>query len=355
MRIIIANYRYFIAGGPEKYMFKFMDAARKMGIEVIPFSVNNPQNEETPYSKYFAKNKLIEGGIPAEKIICVPTFIDSSKVTPCFENDKYFLFLGRMAHQSDQIWNPNWYHRFYYADYDQIQSRIISYAPSMGVNAIREEQADEIKRSLSRLSAVSVREKKGVALLKSLSLQEPAVVVDPTLLLDAKDWNAIFPTQKPCEEKYILSMFLTDNASHWRAAQIFAKSTGLKQIVIPYCGFSYFQNAEIKVDTGIQDFLNLIRGAEYILTDSFHVTVFSLIYRKQFYTFERFKEDAFSSQNERIRNILEIANVSDRLVPYGTNRIDFKNDIKYNAVVDTLNIEIEKSKVFLYKAIGNCK
>ena len=55
MRIIIANYRYFIAGGPEKYMFKFMDAAEKMGIEVIPFSVNNPQNEKTPYSQYFAK------------------------------------------------------------------------------------------------------------------------------------------------------------------------------------------------------------------------------------------------------------------------------------------------------------
>ena len=46
MRIIIANYRYFIAGGPEKYMFKFMDAAEKMGIEVIPFSVKNPQNEK---------------------------------------------------------------------------------------------------------------------------------------------------------------------------------------------------------------------------------------------------------------------------------------------------------------------
>lgn len=55
MRIIIANYRYFIAGGPEKYMFKFMDAAKEMGIEVIPFSVNNPQNEHTKYSRYFAK------------------------------------------------------------------------------------------------------------------------------------------------------------------------------------------------------------------------------------------------------------------------------------------------------------
>lgn len=52
----------------------------------------------------FSKNKLIEGGIPAEKIICVPTFIDSSKVTPCFENDKYFLFLGRMAHQKGTIY-----------------------------------------------------------------------------------------------------------------------------------------------------------------------------------------------------------------------------------------------------------
>lgn len=85
-----------------------------------------------------------------------------------------------------------------------------------------------------------------MALLKSLSLQEPAVVVDPTLLLDAKDWNAIFPTQKPCEEKYILSMFLTDNASHWRAAQIFAKSTGLKQIVIPYCGFHIFKMLKLR-------------------------------------------------------------------------------------------------------------
>ena len=252
MRIIIANYRYFIAGGPEKYMFKFIDAAEKLGIEVIPFSVNNPQNKKTPYSKYFAKprsnqlmysdtkkslgnligmvratvwnydaenrlrklirdtnpdavyilhevnhlspsiiraakkegirvvhrisdffmfcpkydflcgneiceaclhgkyrkaiehrcvkgsiagtclrvfamklykvtrvfddvdhfvctcdfsrKKLIEGGIPADKITTVPTFIDASIITPCYENDKYFLFLGRMAHQKGTIY-----------------------------------------------------------------------------------------------------------------------------------------------------------------------------------------------------------------------------------------------------------
>lgn len=252
MRIIIANYRYFIAGGPEKYMFKFMEAARKSGIEVIPFSVDNPQNEKTPYSKYFAKprskqlmyadtkkslsnlvgmvratvwnfdaekklrklirdtkpdavyilhevnhlspsiiraakkegvrvvhrisdffmfcpkydflceneiceaclhgdykkaiehkcvkgsragtllrvvamklykatrvfddvdqyictcefskNKMVEGGVASNKIVVVPTFIDSSTITPCYENDHYFLFLGRMAHQKGTIY-----------------------------------------------------------------------------------------------------------------------------------------------------------------------------------------------------------------------------------------------------------
>lgn len=55
MKIIIANYRYFVAGGPEKYMFKFIDAVQKRGIEIIPFSVNNPQNIDSPYKEYFAK------------------------------------------------------------------------------------------------------------------------------------------------------------------------------------------------------------------------------------------------------------------------------------------------------------
>ena len=60
MRIIVANYRGGGGGGPEKYMFKFMEAAEKRGIEIIPFSVNNPQNFETPYSKYFAKPRSNE-------------------------------------------------------------------------------------------------------------------------------------------------------------------------------------------------------------------------------------------------------------------------------------------------------
>lgn len=57
MKIIIANYRYYIAGGPERYMFNFMDIAKKNGIECIPFSIDYENNLPTPYSKYFATGR----------------------------------------------------------------------------------------------------------------------------------------------------------------------------------------------------------------------------------------------------------------------------------------------------------
>lgn len=309
---------------PQKYITKY--ALKKYKREI-----------ESRYKKM--KAEVERNCIFTERISCEQDYISIC-------NNFDILICG-----SDQIWNPNWYHKFYYADYDKIKARIFSYAPSLGVNAIKEEQAAKIKKSLSRFSAISVREHRGADLLKPLSTHEPVVVVDPTLLLDTKAWDTLFPVQNKCREKYVLSMFLTDNCSHWRAAKKYAMDRGVKHIVIPYCGFSYFQKAEIKADAGIQDFLNLIRGAECILTDSFHVTIFSLIYHKQFYTFERFKENAFSSQNERIRNILNIANINERIVPYGTNYIQFKNNIEYGSVIKRLNIEIEKSKKFLSEAI----
>lgn len=178
---------------------------------------------------------------------------------------------------SDQIWNPRWYDRFYYADYDGVKTRRISYAPSLGVNTILKGKVSEIKRSLSKFEAVSVREKKGAELLRPLMKIEPTVVIDPTFLLDVADWERIFPVKEKNNKKYLLSMFLTDNSSHWKAARQFAERKGLQHVVIPYCGFSYLHKADIRADAGLQEFLDLIRGAEYVLTDSFHVTAFSLI------------------------------------------------------------------------------
>lgn len=255
---------------------------------------------------------------------------------------------------SDQIWNPNWYHRYYYADYPEIKARKISYAPSLGVNSISEEKAKEIKMSLKGFEAISVREFTGARILSNLSPVEPQVVLDPTLLLNAIEWSKI-ASNEVVSGQYVLSMFLTDNFRHWHAAKFFAKKKKKNHIVIPYCGMSYTEGDQLYVDAGIEDFLVLIRNADYVLTDSFHVIVFCLIFNRQFVAFQRFKEDQFTSQNSRIDNILEIANVKDRLLKYGTRKIPIMEDIDYQLVNKVLHMEIEKSKDYLIKAVGGKK
>ena len=252
---------------------------------------------------------------------------------------------------SDQIWNPNWYDRFYFADYDGVVTRRISYAPSMGVNAIPDNIIQEIRRSISKFSFVSVRENKAAELLSPYTNKRPEVVVDPTLLLSKEDWNTIFQKQNSEKEKYILAFFLNDEKTHLKATRDFANEHNYKLVWIPYKGMTYIQNADIRADAGLEDLINLIRYAEYIITDSFHITVFSIIFEKQFYTFQRFKENSFTSQNVRVTNLLEMTNLQSRLIPYQSVKINEKSEICYKPHITKLKKEIEKSKQFLSKAI----
>ena len=114
---------------------------------------------------------------------------------------------------------------------------------------------------------------------------------------------------------------------HLKATQDYAKKHSCKLIVIPYKGMTYLQKADIRANAGLEDLLDLIRNAEYVITDSFHVTVFSIIFRKQFFTFQRFKEDEFTSQNVRVTNLLEMSDLKERLVPYQSSVIEDKKKI----------------------------
>lgn len=252
---------------------------------------------------------------------------------------------------SDQIWNPNWYDKFYYADYEDIKTNRISYAPSMGVNTIPDSVVVKIKHGLRQFKAVSVREEKAAALLAPYLNEKPQVVVDPTLLLTSKDWMDIFPDAGYEGDDYIFAFFLNDEKNHLEAIREFAKILKYKLILVPYKGATYLQKADIYADAGLEDMLNLIRNAKYVITDSFHVTVFSIIHRKQFYTFQRFKEDKFTSQNVRVTNLLSMVDLSERLIPYQSTKIKMLNDINYDRHIEKLNIEIEKSKEFLKKSI----
>ena len=253
---------------------------------------------------------------------------------------------------SDQIWNPNLYNKFYYADYPEILTPRISYAPSLGVNNIPKDKLREIITGLKKFDAISVREEKGADILTPYLEEKPSVVLDPTFLLSEDDWASIFPLKNDHESNdYVLAFFLAENKQHFRATQDFAKRHNLKYIIVPYVGISYLQKGEKLAETSSGDLLNLIRNAKYVITDSFHITVFSLIHKKQFYTFQRFKEDAYSSQNVRITNLLKLVHLENRMIPYETTSIMDLEDINYIEKSSIMKREISKSMEFLLTSI----
>lgn len=252
---------------------------------------------------------------------------------------------------SDQIWNPNFYHKYYYAFFDKIKTPKISYAPSLGINEVLPSVERKIVDSLKSFKYITAREKSGANLLAEITGKDVATVVDPTFLLSKDDWlEFIDVTLK--EKEYVLCYFLSDNKNYWNASRKFCKKHNLEMYVIPQTIDSYQQSNHVLLDVGVDDFLKLVYNATYILTDSFHACVFSIIFQKQFYVFKRFNEDRYSSQNSRIINLLEDLSLSDRLIEYNDNLIKDKETINYSYINRILNKQIEFSKNQLDIGLG---
>lgn len=252
---------------------------------------------------------------------------------------------------SDQIWTPNALDGTYYLDFVDSNNKRISYAPSFGVNEIPDEYKDIISKWISKFEYLSIRENRGAEIIKSLNSREAIVVLDPTLLLKAEDWN-IISNNPNIEEPYILCYFLGNKKEYWNNVEMIRKITRYKVVIIPVMPASYFKKGIILSETGPKEFVGLIKNAQIVITDSFHGTIFSINYKKDFYVFKRFNDKEKGSQNSRIYNIIEKMNLGNRLI--SNNKSISKENIKilnYEEVEFRLNKEREKSIEFLNKAI----
>lgn len=262
------------------------------------------------------------------------SYIDSEKKFIDICNSYDILIFG-----SDQIWNPNWFHPFYYGDYEEIKTQRIAYAPSIGVTKIGKELSSKYKNALERFKDIAIREDSGIILLNNIIKKDILKVVDPTFLLTSFDWDKIFELNNNCNEEYILCYLLTDNKNHIKAVYNFVHKHKLKLKIIPYQKDTYFMKGEVIANAGSKDFLQLIKNAKYVITDSFHGLVFSLIYQKQFYILTRFNDDKKESQNSRIYQLINEYKISSRLQKYNTNIIKEEKDINYTIVNKKLEIQ----------------
>ncbi len=237
---------------------------------------------------------------------------------------------------SDQLWRPaNIAGNFYTLNFVPEYINKISYATSFGLNSVRKNQKEAVTNFLNRIQHLSTREESGADIIKSLTGREAKVVCDPTFLLTKEEWEQYMSSTPIIQGNYIFVYLLSDNKEQREYIKNLSKETSLKIVgVLHGAGFikgdEQFVN-EIPRDIGPLEFLNLIKYAHFVCTDSFHGCVFATIFQKDYYAFKRFRETDRMSTNTRVVHLLERLGLQKRLVE-NYNKIWFE-PINYQRVI----------------------
>lgn len=259
---------------------------------------------------------------------------------------------------SDQLWLPvNIVADYYTLNFVPENVNKISFATSFGVSQVPEKYKKQYQTFLERIEHLSVREDAGVKLVKELTERDAKLVCDPTLLFDKEEWMVIQPKERLIQDKYIFCYFLGKTVEYRKFAERLKEKTGYKIISLnhldEYVKYSDKFADEAPFDIGPSEFLNLIRNAEFVCTDSFHGTVFSLINHKKFFVFRRYKKHSKVSTNSRLSSLLKIVNLSDRMLE-GKENVEnlLEKEIDYEVVDQKLEGFRNESKEFLRGAVG---
>lgn len=245
---------------------------------------------------------------------------------------------------SDQIWNTDitrGFNRGFFLDFET-RGKKISYAVSMGIPELPKEYEDKFKESLEKIDKISVREESLKNYAEKFVDKEIARTLDPTLLLEEDDYNDLILDNKHGE--YILIYALGPDDRLTQIANKVADEKGAKIIELNDKRKENYFCEQIS-EAGPEEFLTLIKNAKAIITNSFHGTIFSIIFKKEFYTITRL------NRNSRMENILKIVDMEDRLI----DKIEDLDKIKeqnFEKAYVRLKNEKEKSKDFLKKSLN---
>lgn len=209
---------------------------------------------------------------------------------------------------SDQVWSPKTvgFDPAYFLTFADTQQKN-SYAASFGVREIPAELRDEYKKRLDGYSHISVREDSAVPLVKGLIPDsQPERHIDPSLLLDAAQWGKL--AAKPKDRGYVLLFTVNMPKKLIAFARSLAAAKGLKMIYINEKPIFCEKGIEYRRTASPEEFLGLIENADYVVTNSFHGTAFSINFRKSFYV----ELDTKGGRNTRAESLMKILGINGR-------------------------------------------
>lgn len=250
---------------------------------------------------------------------------------------------------SDQIWNTysfNGKEPAYYLDFGAENIKRVSYAASLSTSNIAEGWEDFVKEKISKLDAVSVREKSGADILTKIGIRNVTQVVDPVFLLEKSEWTTLYRGRAKDyglnKESYLLVYdFLGNDLDMQHFIKEYAKNQ--KLTIVSINDFTPMKYADININNaGPLEFLSLIDNAACVVANSFHATAFSVIFQKEFYTFGL---KGYNNSNRMI-DFLEMIGERRRFTPS-----NIQSSIDYSKVKFLLDKEIGRSKNFINQAL----
>ena len=263
---------------------------------------------------------------------------------------------------SDQIWNPfcGGFNPMMFLEFVNDGTKCVAYSSSISLPELPLSVAPSMKADLQKFSHIAVREQRSVELLgKLLGRDDIKLVVDPTYLLTAEEWEE-FGNRAEIEfkvpERYIFCYFVGDKRAdvYERMVQDVKRFTGIEKVINLECynrprvygGGITYQNA------GPYEWVYLLRHASYVCMDSFHATVFALKFQKEFVHAMKNADTETGSQNTRMYDIL---------LRYGIIYKNYNDDgntgwqqpIDYARLVPLIESEIKDSIKYLKYEISD--
>lgn len=285
-----------------------------------------------------------------------------NKLSPVFEGysalcegaDRYHAVITG----SDQLWSPaglptNFYNLMFVPD----AVRKISFASSFGVSNIPWYQVKRTREYLNRIQYISMRENRGAEIVSKLTGRWVPVVMDPVFYFDKQEWERLIPPAEPEWNNYIFCYFLGANPEHRKAARKLAVQTGKKIVTLRHLD-RYVADDECFGDYAPYDvdparFLNILRNADYICTDSFHGSAFSVINEKKFVVFNRYDNQSANSKNSRIDTFCQNLGLEGRRYCGQEDILQLiEQDIDYTAVRRKVGQYRTEMKAYLMQALG---
>ena len=241
---------------------------------------------------------------------------------------------------SDQVFNPHSsFLPVYYLGFKKGAGIKVAYAPSFGISSFTPEITERIKPYLIDFNFLSCRETVGAEYLSSILNKEVPTVCDPTMLLKQSEWSVV--AQQPrFKGDYILVYEINGGANIIRLAKKIGAEKNLPIVCITSKTHKHYYVNKIIRDAGPAEFVGWFKNASYVVTDSFHGTVFSWIFKKDFFYFL-----AYEATSSRARTLLKHIGCEERIVKLGEiPEFSLSNYKPYNKIVPPI---IQDSKNYI--------